>query len=77
MKSYPRNTTFYPVVTDNTNVAPAYWTLPPGRHVYCCPVCQGRTIVPAGFYNRASITVAVSTEPEPCRSCGQTGIVWS
>ena len=44
-----------------------------------CPVCEGKGMVPAGFYGAIGAehwTVGTLT-PEPCRSCNQTGVVWS
>lgn len=34
-----------------------------------CPVCQGRTTMPAGFYTEGA------TEPEQCRSCSGQGYI--
>jgi len=46
---------------------------------YQCPVCFGTGRVPNGFYSRVgTITwVAGSLEPENCRSCKASGVVWS
>jgi hypothetical protein len=41
-----------------------------------CPVCEGRGIVPGGFYNSLSNTWLAITVSEPCRSCKGEGIVW-
>lgn len=43
-----------------------------------CPVCFGVGNVPGGFYLRVGVTEWSSTScaPEPCRSCGGSGIVW-
>jgi hypothetical protein len=38
-----------------------------------CPVCEGRGFVPAGFYSGSQST---SANPELCRSCATTGIIW-
>jgi len=47
------------------------------RRPYRCPVCEGRGIVPAGFYGPyATQSSQVTVAPEPCRTCGQTGVVW-
>lgn len=45
--------------------------------LYICPVCQGKTIVPAGFYNwpsgyGGSVT---STCAEPCSACSGNGYI--
>jgi len=42
------------------------------RKPHICPVCYGRGIVPAGFYE----TTFTEAQEEPCRSCQGTGIVW-
>ena len=42
-----------------------------------CPVCNGKGLVPNGFYLQTSGHSSTSSiTPEPCRSCGGTGIVW-
>lgn len=45
---------------------------------YICPICCGRGLVPAGYYD---LTPRNSTthipQPEPCRTCGSSGIIWS
>lgn len=47
--------------------------------VYKCPVCNGRGFVPAGFYSLPGSNQYNSKyfnySPEPCRSCGGTGIL--
>jgi len=43
---------------------------------YTCPVCQGRGLVPIGFYNPGNETLSSSTMPERCRSCNGTGVLW-
>ena len=54
---------WYPVVTTA------------GRVPHRCPVCEGRGHVPAGFYvGKGSAT---SANPEGCRSCNGTGILWA
>jgi rRNA maturation protein Nop10 len=44
--------------------------------IYRCPVCGGRGLVPAGFYNigvfGGGSTTATS---ETCRACGGSGLV--
>jgi DnaJ-class molecular chaperone len=45
---------------------------------FICPVCSGNGFVPNGFYNQTSgCWSSTSLEPEVCRSCNGTGIVWS
>ena len=43
------------------------------QYPYCCPVCQGRGVVHAGFYTGGD---SISTTSEVCRSCSGTGIIW-
>jgi DnaJ-class molecular chaperone len=58
---------------------PSDWTITTikGKTPYRCPVCEGRGIVPHGFYlYPAGQTFTDSeTSPEKCRSCNGTGIV--
>ena len=42
---------------------------------FCCPVCQGRGTLPAGFYSRAR--TLSNTAPETCKTCNGQGIVWA
>lgn len=39
-----------------------------------CPVCEGKGLVPAGFYNISSAPVP-RTSPEQCRTCAGTGVL--
>lgn len=44
-----------------------------------CPVCGGCGTVPFGFYRNGvtdSSGSSTSTEPEKCKSCGGTGVLW-
>ena len=45
---------------------------------FVCPVCNGRGLVPNGFYRAIGGQgwSSSSLEPEKCRSCWGTGIVW-
>jgi hypothetical protein len=45
---------------------------------YCCPVCQGKGLVPMGFYTAIGQEhfSASDTAPERCRSCGGGGVLW-
>lgn len=44
---------------------------------YKCPVCNGKGIVPTGFYNSLSgYYISSTTVSEKCRSCNGTGIIW-
>ena len=41
-----------------------------------CPVCNGKGIVPNGFYNITNPTyISTSTAPESCRTCCGSGMV--
>ncbi len=40
-----------------------------------CPVCQGRRVVPTGFYKMHPCDATVVDLPEKCRSCGGKGYV--
>jgi len=45
-----------------------------------CPVCEGRRIVPLGFYSLADSpfrTTATAEASESCRSCAGTGVILS
>ncbi|MFA5238252.1 MAG: hypothetical protein WC476_00910 [Phycisphaerae bacterium] len=51
-----------------------------------CPVCNGRGLVPAGFYNvgskidytyRGTTTGCSSPKPETCRTCKGRGVLYS
>lgn len=48
----------------------------PSTAPFVCPVCQGRRTVPPGFYGFYWGSGATNAEPEPCRSCDGTGVVW-
>jgi DnaJ-class molecular chaperone len=43
-----------------------------------CPVCNGTGRVPNGFYDAIGVDHWTTSDatPEPCRSCGGTGIVY-
>jgi len=43
---------------------------------HVCPVCNGRGLVPGGFYDIDNLRITLVTKPEMCRTCGGTGIVW-
>jgi DnaJ-class molecular chaperone len=41
-----------------------------------CPVCEGRGVVPKGFYDETTGQWgANSTEPEICRACNGRGFI--
>ena len=46
---------------------------------YKCPICEGRGLVPNGFYSAIGVDYCVysNVNPEKCRSCNGTGIIWS
>ena len=68
---------------DNMDVFPStnpmQWKIDSRPTPHCCPVCEGRGIVPAGFYavpkQQPSYT-STSSGPETCRSCSGKGIVY-
>jgi DNA-directed RNA polymerase subunit RPC12/RpoP len=45
---------------------------------YRCPVCDGKGLVPNGFYAAVGVNYwsSSSTTPETCRACGGTGLVF-
>ena len=45
---------------------------------FTCPVCRGIGQVPNGFYRVIGDTSwsSSSQQPEDCRACGGTGVVW-
>lgn len=48
------------------------------KRPYVCPVCDGRGVVPFGFYLTLTGYWTTSTiNTETCRTCGRTGIVWN
>jgi len=53
------------------------------KRPHCCPVCQGRCTMPAGFYDGETVTAhrdgtnaIEALAREVCRSCNGTGVVW-
>ena len=49
---------------------------PDDKKPYCCPVCGGKGLLPHGFYIPSKAFSSCSTEPETCRTCGGTGVIW-
>lgn len=45
------------------------------REWQACPVCQGRGVVPQGFYNPHPGVVSTSTAPDGCRTCQGARII--
>ena len=45
--------------------------------IYLCPVCNGKGLVPNGFYdvNIHDNYYSTNTSPETCRSCGGKGYI--
>lgn len=44
--------------------------------VHKCPICEGRTVVPAGFYTPEGYNFSgTSCSPEICKACDGTGII--
>lgn len=43
--------------------------------VHLCPVCKGRGIVDAGFYNINGCPIT-NTKPVKCRTCKGSGVLW-
>jgi hypothetical protein len=43
---------------------------------HCCPVCNGKGNVPQGFYNMNDSAPSTCTNPEICKSCYGSGILW-
>lgn len=41
-----------------------------------CPICEGRGVVPGGFYTAVTDCWSWNTTQETCRQCGGTGIIW-
>lgn len=46
------------------------------RVPFLCPVCQGRGVVPAGFYQACHHGVTSDAADQQCKSCRGEGIVW-
>lgn len=41
-----------------------------------CPVCNGKGMVPAGFYDfHPSSECTIASTPEMCRACGGSGVI--
>lgn len=61
-----------------TDMADEYVIGPNPKIPHRCPVCEGRGLVPFGFYstNPWCIHTSASTIPETCRTCNGRGIVW-
>ena len=47
---------------------------------YKCVICEGRGIVPHGFYNVPALQAASTSngcDPIKCRTCDGSGVMWS
>ena len=53
------------------------WLHGPDSKPHRCPVCDGRGIVPAGFYETTSYGSTAIPMPDNCRTCNGSGVVWS
>ena len=42
-----------------------------------CPVCEGRGIVPPGFYNLDASSTTTANSAETCRSCQGSGVIYN
>ncbi len=61
------NQPFYPMPA-------AIFTPNSGKIPYCCPVCQGKGLVPKGFYNAYNLS-SNTGEQENCRTCEGKGMI--
>lgn len=43
---------------------------------YKCPICNGKGIVPGGFYLSVSGYCSSTNTSEMCRQCQGSGIIW-
>lgn len=41
-----------------------------------CPICNGKGIVPAGFYTSITYNWISANTSEKCRTCNGQGIIW-
>lgn len=44
---------------------------------YRCPVCDGKGIVPGGFYRSTGDNWSSNSSTDVCKACGGSGIIWS
>lgn len=44
--------------------------------VYLCPVCKGKGLVNANFYNVCNEGIDNLSDPITCRTCAGKGVLW-
>ena len=44
--------------------------------VHLCPVCKGKGLVNANFYNVNNEGIEINKEPIVCRTCKGEGVLW-
>ncbi len=52
------------------------WSVETKKEPYRCPVCNGKGLLPKGFYEQGEYFSSSDTSPEICRTCQGQGIVW-
>lgn len=60
--------------------SPSVWVSPISQTPYKCPVCEGRGIVPNGFYdipNTQNVYTSSNVAPHTCKSCSGSGIIYT
>lgn len=45
------------------------------KTLHKCPICDGRGIVPGGFYTSTTVISMAGEVSEPCKQCNGTGII--
>ena len=58
----------------NCNPYRKYTYTSPVTQPHKCPACEGKGIVPCGFYSYWG--ASLGTTPEQCKSCEGKGIIW-
>lgn len=54
-----------------------YNTISNKKSPFRCPVCNGKGVVPNGFYTSVGGSwQSTSLSPEKCRTCNGTGVIW-
>ena len=62
-------------VTHTTSISVDGGRFLPFSRPCTCPVCDGRGVVPQGFYENWPLTTVTNTAPDTCRSCGGQGVI--